>query len=353
MTFRWPRRPAVALTALPVVLLALAGCSSSEAAPAGAGSAAPAASSAAGDLLPAAEGTTQYPLVLDTWAGETELAERPERVAVIGFSPNLDALQALGATPVYTMGEETDWAWRDQEWLASIETVDTATREDPISFEAIAASEPDLIVAVNYVADAAEFERLASIAPVLENAEQVRGDQISWQQTQRMVGEALDLPAASERVITDAEAAVARTAAEHPELAGRTLTAATDYSDTGIAYYTVTGGTAERVVTQLGFAPNPRAQAFVDEPSVSDERLGELDADVLVVFYLDDAVRQAREASPLFQAVPAVADGRYVSIATGEPGSDLTWVMRRGASALSLPWAVGVLADRASEVVAS
>lgn len=353
MMFRSPRHRAAVLTALPVVLLALAGCATSDAAPSAGGTAGAAPSSQAGELLPAAEGTTQYPLVLDTWAGQTELPERPERVAVIGFSPNLDALQALGATPVYTMGEETDWAWRDQDWLAGIETVDTATREDPISFEAIAASQPDLIVAVNYVADAAEFDRLASIAPVLENAEQVRGDQISWQQTQRMVGEALDLPAAAERVITDAEAAVARTAAEHPELAGKTLTAAMDYSETGIAYYTVTGGTAERVVTQLGFAPNPRAQAFVDEPSVSDERLGELDADVLVVFYLDDAVRQAREATPLFQAVPAVREGRYVSIATGEPGSDLTWVMRRGASALSLPWAVDVLADRASEVVPS
>ncbi|MBC3762436.1 ABC transporter substrate-binding protein [Quadrisphaera oryzae] len=353
MMFRWPRRRATALSALPVVLLALAGCATSDAAPAAGGSTGPTASAAADALLPAAEGTTQYPLVLDTWAGQTELAERPERVAVIGFSPNLDALQALDATPVYTMGEETEWPWRDQEWLASIETVDTATREDPISFEAIAASDPDLIVAVNYVADEADFARLASIAPVLENAEQVKGDQISWQQTQRMIGEALDLSAASEEVISGAEAAIARTAAEHPELAGKTLTAATDYSDTGIAYYTVAGGTAERVVTQLGFAPNPRAQAFVDEPSVSDERLGELDADVLVVFYLDDAVRQAREGSPLFQGVPAVADGRYVSIATGEPGSELTWVMRRGASALSLPWAVDVLADRASEVVSS
>src|SRR5699024_1729198 len=38
--------------------------------------------------LPPAEDTTQYPLTLDTWAGETTLDERPERIAVIGLQPH-------------------------------------------------------------------------------------------------------------------------------------------------------------------------------------------------------------------------------------------------------------------------
>ncbi|MEU6697829.1 ABC transporter substrate-binding protein [Pseudonocardia sp. NPDC046786] len=337
--FRRGRRNAVPALAL-ALLVALAGCASTGNEDAGGDTA------AGGSALPAAEGTTQYPLTLTTWAGETTLQERPERIAVIGFSPNLDALEALGVTPVYTMAEESEWPWRSPEWFSGIETRDTATRRDPINFEGIAATEPDLIIATNFVQDEVTFERLSSIAPVLENPEQVPGDQISWQETQRMVGRALDLPAAADTVITEAEQAVTAVAGEHPEYAGRTITIATDYTQSGIDYYTVTGGTAERIVTAMGFAPNPLAEQFVADASVADEQIGQLDGDVLVVFYNDAAGRETRESAPLFQALPPVVEGRYVGVTIDEPGSELTWVLRRGASATSLPWAADELTKR-------
>ena len=275
------------------------------------------------------------------------LEQRPERIAVVGFSSNLDALQALDVVPVYVQGEEAEWPWRDLEWMSQIEFVDTATRRDPINYEAIAAADPDLIVAVNFVYENDVFALLSEIAPVLERAEQIDGDKIEWQATQRMVGEALDLSAASERVVQDAEAAIASTAAAHPELAGRTITVATDYSS-GLQYYSVQGGTAEGILTTLGFVPNPLAVNFVDDPAVSDERVDLLDADVLIVFYFDAATREARESSALFAALPPVAEGRYVGIDDADPGSNATWVMRRGASAVSLPWTVDLLAERVS-----
>ncbi|ALE83868.1 ABC transporter substrate-binding protein [Pseudonocardia sp. HH130629-09] len=332
------RRNAVPALAL-ALLLTLTACAGSGGGDSGVGP-------AGGPALPAAEGTTQYPLTLTTWAGETVLEERPERIAVIGFSPNLDALEALGVTPVYTMAEESEWPWRSQEWLSGIEMRDTVTRRDPINFEGIASTDPDLIVATNFVQDDVTFERLSSIAPVLENPEKVAGDQISWQETQRMVGRALDLPAASETAIAEAEQAIDAVAREHPQYAGRTITIATDYTQSGIDYYTVTGGTAERIVTRMGFAPNPLGRQFVSDPSVADEQVGQLDGDVLVMFYNDAAGRTAREAAPLFRTVPPVAEGRYVGITIDEPGSELTWVLRRGASVTSLPWAVGELARR-------
>ncbi|BBG03305.1 MULTISPECIES: ABC transporter substrate-binding protein [Pseudonocardia] len=335
--FRRGRRNAVPALAI-ALLLALAGCAGT-----GSDDTADGGTAAGGPALPAAEGTTRYPLTLTTWAGETTLQERPERIAVIGFSPNVDALEALGVTPVYTMAEETEWPWRSQEWFSEIEMRDTATRRDPINFEGIASTEPDLIIATNFVQDDVAFERLSSIAPVLENPEQVAGDQISWQETQRMVGRALDLPAAADTVIAEAEQAVTTAAREHPRYAGRTITIATDYTQSGIDYYTVAGGTAERIVTAMGFAPNPLAEQFAADPGVADEQVGQLDGDVLVMFYNDAPGREARESAPLFQALPAVAEGRYVGVTIDEPGSELTWVLRRGASATSLPWAADEL----------
>lgn len=301
----------------------------------------------AGGLLPPAEGTTDYPLTLETWAGQTVLEERPERVAVIGFSPNLDALEALGVTPVYTMGEETEWEWRDQAWLSSIELVDTATRRDPINFEGIASTNPDLIIATNFIFDEGDYQQLSDIAPVLETAEQIPGDQIEWREVQRLIGETLDLAASAEQSISDAEQRIAGVVEDNPQFAGRTVTIATDYEASGLQYYTVAGGTAETFMTELGFEANPLAENFVDDPVVADEMISLLDADVLIVNYFDQSTREAREASELFQSVPAVAEGRYVAIVTEEPdsGGNVVWVLRRGASVLSLPWGAEVVAD--------
>src|SRR5699024_3652965 len=132
-----------------------------------------------GDPRQRAEGTARYPLALDTWAGETTLDERPGRIAVIGFNPSLDALAALDVTPVYALTEEP-WSWRDPEWVSDIEHVDTATRKDDINFEAIAASDPDLIVATDFINDETQFDRLSTIAPVLDRAEVIHGDKRDW-----------------------------------------------------------------------------------------------------------------------------------------------------------------------------
>ncbi|WP_026118115.1 ABC transporter substrate-binding protein [Nocardiopsis salina] len=342
MTVTMPGRPWMLPAAASALLVALAGCAS----PNDAGSGDGAGASEPGALLPAAEGETEYPLTLERWAGESVVEERPERIAVIGFSPNLDYLEAMGATPVYTT-EDEPWEWRDPEWVSGIELVDSATRHDPINFEGLASTDPDLIVASHFLQDESDFDRLSDIAPVLESEEQVPGDRIDWRQTQRTIGEALDLGTAAEEAISDAEEEIEAAADDHPDFSGRTLTIAYDYVETGMDYYTVTDGTAEEIVGQLGFEPNPLAEDFVDDPGVSDEQLALLDADVLIVFYNDQVGREALEEMDLFQALDPVADGRYISVVANEEdsGANATWVLRRGASTLSVPWAVDVIAE--------
>ncbi|MEU4835539.1 ABC transporter substrate-binding protein [Streptosporangium sp. NPDC023615] len=355
---RWHLSPAIALAAL----LALTGCAATDGAarsePTGsagpADSAGPASSEPVG-LLPAAEGTTTYPLTLKTWAGESVLQKRPERIAVIGTSPNMDALQALDVTPVYTLSEDS-YAWRDKAWTEKIEKVDTATRKDPINFEGIAALKPDLIVAVGAVWEKPDFKKLADIAPVLDTEKE---GEIPWQDLQRLVGKTVDLAAAADKVVTSAEQALTDVAKAHPEFAGKTITIANDYGPQyGLSYYTVAGTFTEKVMVDLGFTANPNAKRFVDEDVVSDENQGLLDADVLVVVYVSEAVRKAREAKPLFTSVKAVSEKRYVALtlvedeptklvnAAGTQVENATWVLRAGASATSLPWAVKVVAEQ-------
>lgn len=321
----------------------------------GAASAAAASTAPADALLPPAEGTTEYPLTLTTPWGETVLDDRPERIAVIGMSPNIDVLQALDVVPVYSLGDDEPWVWRDQDWYESIEFVDTATRNDPTNFEAIAASKPDLIIATNWIFEQAEYDRLVEIAPVLDNPELVEGDQIDWQADQLLVAGALDLTAAAEASIAEAEQRVEQVAADHPEFAGKTMTVVYDYGpEWGMSYFTVTGGTAENLLVTLGFVPNPLAEQFVDDDSVSEESQAQFDADVLLVLAEDEETIENRESSELFQLVPAVSEGRYLGLVvpwTSIEGHSV-WVLRRGASALSVPVAAEQFAAWATEALA-
>lgn len=310
--------------------------------------------------LPEAEGTTSFPLTLETWQGSSTLEERPERVAVLGFSPSLDVVQSLGVTPVYYGGRNagTDWPWNDTAITDEIGEKDEPD-DDGINYEAVAASDPDLIIAFGAVLDENSYERLNESAPVLDYAEETRWDQVDWRENQLRVGEALDLGEAAESVVADADERIAAVGEEHPEFAGKTITLAYDYGpEFGVSYYTVEGGPAQGLFLDLGFAASPNAADFVDDDVVSDENQAQLDADVLVVIYTDEAVREARESQALFQAIPAVAEGRYESLVfTGEdaPGelerSDGTvvqnavWPLRAGASVLAYPWAAEEVAN--------
>jgi iron complex transport system substrate-binding protein len=306
-------------------------------------------------LLPAGEGATTYPLTLTTWAGESVLTKRPERIAVIGLNPNADALQSLSVTPVYTLTDDPKAPWRDEAWLAKVEKVDTATRRDPINFEGIAATKPDLIVALGAIESKPDYTKLTAIAPVLDTKEEA--EEITWQDLQRLVGKTLDLTAAADKLVTTAEQTVTDTAKAHPEFAGKTITIANDYGQHGLSYYTIADTFTEDLVLKLGFVANPNAKKFVDEDVVSDENQGLLDADVLVVTYVSDEVRKAREAKPLFKSIKAVSEGRYVALTLatddttkmvttdGKQVGNATWVLRAGASATSLPWAIKVVAD--------
>lgn len=126
------------------------------------------------------------------------------------------------------------------------------------------------------------------------------------------------------------------------------MTIAYDYTDYGMEYYSVAGETVEGVISRLGLAPNPGAQEFTEGPVVAEENLGLLDGDVLVVFYETHAVREEREGPGLFQAVPPVSGGRSVSVVAedADSGAEASWVLRRGAGAVSLPWTVDQIAEK-------
>lgn len=233
--------------------------------------------------------------------------------------------------------------------ITACESLDTSNWRDGINYEAIQLAEPDLIVATNSIMEQAEYDQLSAIAPVLGNPEEVTAAQRAWEDDQTLVGEALDLSAAADQLVADAETEIAAIADAHPEFDGKTLTIFTDQGpEWGMQYYSPAGGTAETVAMELGFAPNPTAEQFVDDDQISEENQTQLDADVLVGIYWQAAHQPEREENALFQAIPAVADGRYIGVLAEDTAGDAYgagWVLRRGASSISMPWAVDVVAN--------
>jgi len=299
---------AVALSAL----LALAGCSAEEQ-PADA-----AVTSTAGtsEHLPAAQGQTEYPLTLATALGEITVEERPERVAMAS-SWDGDLFAALGVTPVAT-DEQIDFYPWVTEALGESETV-WAQGDETYPAETIATTSPDLIVDTLAV-DTAETEKSADVAPFL-GAPEATGDASTWQERILLLGEVLDLSDRAQQVIDDYDASFETVRTEHPEFAGKTVDYLAFYgADYAAGLLNIAGSDAEQLFTRMGFAPNPLAEETTLEEGVSDELLGTLQGDVLVISNQDAENFAAFYDDPLLQGLESVRNGNVVILDVDSDG---------------------------------
>lgn len=252
--------------------------------------------------------------------GEIVLEQRPERV-VMATSWDADLFAALGVTPVGTDEQLSFYPWAEEALPGEIETIwpvgDTA-----YPLEEIAATTPDLIVD-SFALEADTVTDLESIAPVL-GAPDTGTEEAPWQDRLLLLGEALDLSDRAQQVIDDYDAAFETIRQEHPEFAGKTVDLLVAWGgEAGVGYISSTGSEPEQLLTQLGFSPNPSADRFVDDDVVSNELLGTLDGDVLVISnqFGDPAAWDAYISNPLFQGLESVQNDRLVVLTTEEDGS--------------------------------
>lgn len=346
-------RRRVLASAIVAATLALVSCSSPGSAPTPqAGPSTSASQPTASSLLPAAEGTTTYPLTLTTPFGETVLPERPERIAIVTASTvDTDALVALGGTPVFAPSTVERNPWLDAGTVASIEKLWESEAGAEISAESVAAAKPDLIV--NLYAydtfDQTRFDQLSAIAPVLHAA----ADELTWQEITTRLGETIDLAATATRVVDDAESAVARVTNAHPEFEGKTAAHVIVYGEEwGAEYASFPGSDTARLFEKLGFALPDAAERFVDDGAISDELVGLIDADFLLLSTFEEGTADYFTDSALVKKIPAVAEGRVV-VNPGDQDTGINYFAwgLNVQSAVSVPWLVEQLADFATQAL--
>lgn len=295
-----------------------------------------------------------YPIELANDFGTTTLEQRPERIAVVSPSTvDSDVLVALDVTPVMSPNTLELEPWISSEVLDGVENLWESEAGALPAAEQVAAVEPDLIVALGGAGTLTQtdFNRLSVVAPVLVNDAESEG---SWQDVTAALGEVLDLQDAATALVDDVDAQIEAIAENNPQFQGKTAAHVHVYGqEYGASYFSSPGSDSAALLAELGFELPENAQRFPDEDTVSDELITEIDADVLLVTLTpNDEGADWFLDKPLFQAVPAVQDGRYAVLQPDE-GSNfaaVAWALRMQ-SPLSLPWVAEELESLANEAI--
>jgi iron complex transport system substrate-binding protein len=325
------------VAAAAVVLLSLTACSTG---PTGEGS----------EGGQSAAATDQFPVTIDHAFGETVIEEQPERVATVSWV-NSDVSLALGVVPVGMPKE--DWGgnengstpWRDaklEELGAAIGSENAPTlysEVDGIAFDEIAELAPDVILAAYSGLTQEDYDTLSKIAPVIAYPETAYGT--DWQDSTRMIGQALGLSQQAENLVSETEQTIVAKASEYPQLAGKTFIYGNlePAKGDGVNVYTANDN-RPKFLSSIGMVQADVVTEATKDSSEffipwSAEKANELESDVFVTWVPDEKTAQQITTDPLLGQIPAIKDKALVA------DSDNTLTLSiSAASPLSLPWAL-------------
>ncbi|MFB2584690.1 iron-siderophore ABC transporter substrate-binding protein [Herbiconiux liukaitaii] len=313
-----PRAPRLlALSAAAVLTAGLAACSSSSA-----GSDAASGSS---------DGSGFTPITIEHALGTTTIETKPERVATVNWA-NHEVPLALGIVPVgmaaANFGDDDGdgvlpWVDEKLEELGA-ETPVLFDETDGIDFEAVADTDPDVILAAYSGLTQEDYDTLSEIAPVVAYPETAWGT--SWRDMIHLNSEGLGMAEEGDALVAELEQEIADSAAEYPQLDGTSAMFLThvDSADLSEVSFYTSHDTRAAFFEDLGLVtPGSIAEASATTENfsltVSAEQADTFaDVDVIVTYGGDELVTTL-EGDPLLSQVPAVANGAIVNLPGTSP----------------------------------
>lgn len=295
------------------------------------------------------ETSSAYPVTIEHAYGETEIPEEPQRVVSLGYTEQ-DAILAFDVVPVavrYAFGPEDDvfFPWADEAAGDADPVILPRADVDP---EAVAALEPDLIMAVTAGLTEEEYEIYSRIAPTVVQPEEYIAFGTPWQEQTRITGLALGQADRAEELVEQVEAQIEEVRAAHPEFEGLTVTLSGPAYQGEYPFHT-SDDTRTRFFLDLGMTVDPALDDAATSEfygTVSREEARMLEADVLVFQSGSDEERAGIEGDPVLSALPAVTEGRSLFI----EGADYDAL--QFASALSLPYLLDSFVPKLEAVLA-
>lgn len=295
-----------------------------------------------------------FPVQVQHAFGTTTIPDKPKRVATVAWA-NHEVPLALGVVPVgfaaANFGDDDDdgllpWVAAKLDELGANVPV-LFDEGDGIDFEAVAATEPDVILAAYSGLAQAEYDTLSQIAPVIAYPDGAWAT--NWRDMIRLNSAGLGMTAEGDALIARIEARIAESVARHPQLDGKKAMFITHLNTTNLSIVSFYTGNDTRVqfFKDLGLTmPESVQQATMPGQfagQISAERIDAFDdVDVLVTYGSQDLVNALR-ADPLMSRMPAVANDALVMLGSDPLGT------ASNPTPLSIEWVLDDYADLLGE----
>lgn len=291
-------------------------------------------SGSAGDATAGSDGggsasSGTFPVTIEHVYGETVVKKKPERVATVAWA-NHEVPLALGVVPVgmskATWGDDDNngvlpWVEDKLEELGA-ETPVLFDETDGIDFEAVADTQPDVILAAYSGLTKEEYTTLSKIAPVVAYPDVAWGTSVN--DMIRLDSQALGLAKEGDALIADLDAQADDALAANSALKGKkVLFAYIDPNDfSQIGYYTASD-TRPGYLHEIGL-PYPKVvEDSVGSTdfylTVSAEDAEKFDDVDLFVTYGDAGFVKQLQADPLLSKIPAIAAGNVAILPDATP----------------------------------
>lgn len=306
-------------------------------------------------LSPVAAQAQEFPVTIAHSFGETTIPAEPMRIVTLGWSAQ-DTVLALGNVPVAVPtnsygGDDTGgflpWTLEAIEALGGPTPELLSEAEPPV--EAIAALQPDLILAPYSGLTEEQYEVLSGIAPVV--ASPGAPWSTSWQDVVLISGKALGKSTEAETLLAETEQFMADEAARYPQLRGTTFATTIGY-DGQVAVHAASDARVQ-MLADIGMVPDVEIDGADTSGGfysvVSFENIDRIHADVIISFFDTQEAADVFYTQPTVELSPQVARGSVAAI-VGEAKA-----MSIGAlSPLSLRWGFpAYIADIAAAATAA
>lgn len=340
----------LAAAASTALVLTLAGCGSDDEEP-----------TSGSDDTSAATSEEAFPVTIEHVYGETTIEEKPERIATVAWA-NHEVPLALGVVPVgmskATWGDDDGdgvlpWV-EDQLTELDAETPVLFDETEGIDFEAVADTQPDVILASYSGLTQEEYDTLSKIAPVVAYPEIAWGT--SWQDMTLINSKAIGLAAEGEQLVADLDAQVAESYAAHPGLADKSIMFSfIDPNDMSQVGFYTTHDTRPGFMASVGMA-TPQiveeesagtTEFYVTRSAENPEDFA--DVDVFVTYGdTDGKLVEQIQNDPLLSKIPAIEAGAIATLGDSTP-----LAASANPSPLSIGWGIdeyfGLLEDAANK----
>ncbi|KAB8158877.1 ABC transporter substrate-binding protein [Streptomyces sp. 3MP-14] len=298
-----------------------------------------------------------FPRTIEHALGETTIESAPQRVATVNWA-NHEVPLALGVVPVGMAAANfgDDDGDGVLPWVAErLTELDAETpvlfdETDGIDFEAVADTEPDVILAAYSGLTQQDYDTLSEIAPTVAYPDAPWAT--PWREIIQLNSQALGLDAEADALITDIEDEIAATVADYPQLEGKSAMFMThvDPNDVSEVGFYTTHDTRTLFFEDLGLTI-PESIATASEGTdqfaltQSAERIDAFDDVDIITGYGDETgeLLDVLRNDPLLSRIPAVErDSVYLlpgstplATAANPTPLSISWVLEDYVAALA------------------